>query len=41
MSPQCACVCDHKYIHLYKAVTRYMPIVSRLYINIYYVHLLC
>ena len=30
VSPRCACVCDH---NLYKAVTRYMPIASRLYIK--------
>ena len=27
-SPVCTCVCDHKYIDLYMAFTRYRPIVS-------------
>ena len=37
MSPRCACVCDHKYIDLYKAVTRYRPIVYWLYIRTFIV----
>ena len=40
-SPVCMCVYDHKYIDPYEVVTRYRPIVNRLFINNYYVHLLC